>query len=342
MAIDWTPLSDLIQKHDRFLVTSHVRPDGDALGSEVGMAGLLRLHGKDVRIVNSSPTPPRYDFLDPNGTLFEHYGVKVEPASLADRQALVILDLSSWSQLGDMAGFVREFPGPRLVVDHHVSSDDLGATVLKDVTSEATAALVWQAVQALKVKPTAEMARGLLTGLAMDTGWFRHGSTRPETLRAAADLMEAGAEIDRVYRLLFERNTMGRLKMVGEALSRLETICDGRVAYTSVTLQDFQRTGAIPPETEDLVDYVASLAGIEIAALFIEQYKGGLKVSLRARGDFDCASLAALFGGGGHRAAAGAHIPDALEQAVPRVLEAIQARLNPRSPQPDSSAETPH
>src|SRR3954463_3859909 len=108
MSIDWTPLAVLVETHARFLVTTHVRPDGDALGSEVGMAGLLRQKGKDVRVVNASRTPPRYDFLAPRGDLFEHFGA-TDPADLADREVAVILDLSAWSQLGDMAGFVREF-----------------------------------------------------------------------------------------------------------------------------------------------------------------------------------------------------------------------------------------
>src|SRR5436190_1085671 len=149
MSIDWTPLADLIETHDRFLVTTHVRPDGDALGSEVGMAGLLRQKGKDVRVVNASLTPPRYDFLDPDGTLFEHFGAGVGPDSLADREVTVILDLSAWSQLGDMAGWVRQFAGPRVVIDHHVSQDDLGATFLKDSSAEATGALVVRAIRAL-------------------------------------------------------------------------------------------------------------------------------------------------------------------------------------------------
>lgn len=223
MTIDWTPLSDLIASHDRFLVTSHVRPDGDALGSEVGMAGILRHFGKDVRIVNTSLTPPRYDFLDPDGSAFEHFGTTVQPEALADRQALVILDLSSWGQLGEMAEFVRAFPGPRVVVDHHVSQDDLGAIYLKDTTAEATGTLVLRAAHALKAPVTATMAAGLLTAIAMDTGWFHHPSTRPETLRGAAELVEAGAEIDTIYRLLFERNTLGRLKMMGETLASLKT-----------------------------------------------------------------------------------------------------------------------
>ena len=112
MIIDWTPLADLIETHDRFLVTTHVRPDGDALGSEVGMAGLLRQKGKDVRVVNVSPTPPRYDFLDPDRTLFEQFNRTVQPEALEDREVVVILDLSAWNQLGDMAGFIRDVPRP--------------------------------------------------------------------------------------------------------------------------------------------------------------------------------------------------------------------------------------
>ena len=113
MSIDWTPLADLIETHDRFLVTTHVRPDGDALGSEVGMAGLLRQKGKDVRVVNASRTPPRYDFLDPRRhplRALRHAGRPAATWPIA--RSLVILDLSAWSQLGDMAEFVRGFPGP--------------------------------------------------------------------------------------------------------------------------------------------------------------------------------------------------------------------------------------
>ena len=107
MTIDWTPLADLIETHDRFLVTTHVRPDGDALGSEVGMAGLLRQKGKDVRVVNSSPTPPRYDFLDPEPTCSSTSAIASIPPTWPTARSPVILDLSSWNQLGDMAGFIR-------------------------------------------------------------------------------------------------------------------------------------------------------------------------------------------------------------------------------------------
>lgn len=327
MIADWSPLSDLIERHQRFLVTTHVRPDGDALGSEVGMAGLLAGFGKDVRVVNVSPTPPRYDYLNPDGRFFEHFGHTVQPADLADREALIILDLSSWSQLGDLAEFVRGFPGARLIVDHHVSQDDLGAIVLKDTTAEATGTLVLRAAQALDAPINAEMATGLLTAIAMDTGWFRHPSTRPSTLRDVAALVDHGASVDRIYRLLFERNTPGRLRLTGLMLSRLQTELDGRIAYSYVTREDFDRTGSIPPDTEDLIDYTVSLRGVEIGLLFIEQQRGGIKLSLRSRTGFDVARFAGQYGGGGHRAAAGANLPDPLAQVLPEILTRIQAEL---------------
>jgi phosphoesterase RecJ-like protein len=328
MSIDWTPLADLIEKHDRFLVTTHVRPDGDALGSEVGMAGLLRQKGKDVRVVNSSKTPPRYDFLDPDATLFEHFGTKATPEQLADREVVVILDLSAWNQLGDMAGYIREFSGPRLVIDHHVSQDDMGAIYLKDTKAEATGSLIVRAIHALGARITPEVANGLLTAIAMDTGWFRHPSTTPQTLRTVAELVESGAEIDRIYRLLFEQNTLGRLKLMGETLSGLRLDAAGRVAYTSVTREVMTRTGSIPQDTEDLVDFTVSMAGVEVGLMFIEQARGGVKLSVRSRNGIDCARLAGVFGGGGHRAAAGATLPDPLSECIEHVLAAVRQALD--------------
>jgi phosphoesterase RecJ-like protein len=332
MTIDWTPLADLIETNDRFLVTTHVRPDGDALGSEVGMASLLRQKGKDVRVVNSSPTPPRYDFLDPDRTLFEHFKHTVQPDELADREVAVILDLSAWNQLGDMEGFIRAFRGPRVVVDHHVSQDDMGAIFLKDTAAEATGTLVLQAVQSLGATLTAEVATGLMTAIAMDTGWFRHSNTQASTMRAAAQLMDAGASADRIYRLLFERNSLGRLRLMGETLVNLRTELGGRLAYAAVTLENLLRTGAIPPDTEDLVDFTMSLRGVDIGLLFIEQARGGVKVSFRTRTDVDCSLLAAQFGGGGHRAAAGATIIAPMPEVIERVLRVVRQALDPGGP----------
>src|SRR3954453_6549792 len=226
-----------------------------------------------------------------------------------------------------MAGWVPECPGPRVVIDHHVSQDDLGATFLKDTTAEATGGLLVQAIRAAGGRITPEIATALLTAIAMDTGWFRHPSTRPETFRTAAELVEAGGPTDEIYHLLFERNTLGRLKMMGETLVGLRTDLGGRVAYATITRDDFERTGAIPPETEDLVDFTVSLEGVEVGLLFIEQKRGGIKLSVRARNDFDCSKLPGEVGGGGPPAPAGATLPDPLSETPPRVLQAVRSAM---------------
>lgn len=328
MSIDWTPLADLIEIHDRFLLTTHVRPDGDALGSEVGMAGLLRQRGKDVLVVNSSPTPPRYDYLNTNGNLFHQIGHSIQPADLADREVAIILDLSTWNQLGDMAEPIRKFAGPRVVIDHHVTQDDLGATFLKDVSAEATGMLVVQAIRDIGGTLTPEVATGLLTAIAMDTGWFRHSNTRPRTLRVVAELIESGAQINQIYRDLFERNTLGRLRLLGETLVDLHIGFEGQVAYATISLDHLARSGAIPPDTEDLIDYVVSVKGVSVGLLFIEQAKGGVKVSFRSRNGLDCSRLAGSLGGGGHKEAAGVSLTQSMVESVPLVLDAVRKALD--------------
>ena len=241
-----------------------------------------------------------------------------------------------------MADFVRAFPGPRLVIDHHVSQDDLGAVMLKDTTAESTGTLVLRAARALDVPIVPDMAAGLLTAIAMDTGWLRHPSTTPETLRDVAELVEAGADLNAIYRQLFERNTLGRLRLMGEAMAGLRTTCDGRVAYACVTRQDLERTGAIPQDTEDLVDATVSLRGVEVGLLFIELRRGGIKLSVRSREGFDCARLAAQFGGGGHKAAAGASLPDPLEEQVRRVVDTVCQELTKLDAKPSLTPAHAH
>ena len=161
MSVNWTPLADLIETHDRFLVTTHVRPDGDALGSEVGMAGSCGRRGRTSGW--STPAPRRRGTTSsiPTANALRAFWHAGSPDDLADREVAIILDLSAWNQLGDMAEYIRGFPGPRVVIDHHVSQDDLGATFLKDTSAEATGILVMRAVQALGATLTREVATGL-------------------------------------------------------------------------------------------------------------------------------------------------------------------------------------
>jgi phosphoesterase RecJ-like protein len=323
MPLDWTPFVELVRRHRRFLLTTHVRPDADGLGSQLALAEALDGLGKEAQLVIASTWPPRYNFLDPERRV-ERFTPPGDP--WRDAEVVVILDTGTWNQLGDFGPFLRELAVPKVVIDHHVSQDDLGALRLADTTAEATGRLVTEAVRALGAPLTPTMAGRLFAAVAMDTGWFRHANTSPATFALAAELEAAGANPTALYEQLFEQNTLPRLKLMGLVLDRLRVVQGGRVAYTIVRREDYAATGAVPQDTEDLVNFTRSLAGVEVGLFFMEQPRGGVKVSFRSR-SADVARLAGRFGGGGHRLAAGATVELPLEEACARVLEATAAAL---------------
>jgi phosphoesterase RecJ-like protein len=326
MPIDWPRFADIVRRHQRFVLTSHIRPDCDALGSELGMAGVLQSLGKDVRIVNGQPTPPNLLFIDPRGRL-EAIGVNVQPADLADREVLIVLDTSAWAQLGAMADVVRGTAAKKIVLDHHVSSDDLRAEVFKDTQAEATGRLVLQAADQLGVALTPEIAMPLFAAIATDTGWFRFGSTTGDTMRAAGRLLDAGASPGEIYRSLYEQDTLARLHLIGIALERSQMELGGRVIHTSILQEDFRKTAAVPSDTEDIVNMTLQVDGAEVALMLVELASGGVKVSFRSRNQLDCSKLAEKFGGGGHKAAAGATIFQPMPVAQAEVLDAVRAAM---------------
>jgi len=328
MPLDWTPFVEFVRRPRRFLLTTHVRPDGDGLGSMLALAEALESLGKEVRMVNASTYPPRYAFLDPQRRVryFEAPGDEYR-----DSEAVIVLDTGTWNQLGSFGPFLQGLSVPRAVIDHHLTQDDLGGLRLVDTTAEATGRLTHQALGALGVRPTAEMASNLFVAVAMDTGWFRHSNTTPATFALASELVAAGAKPERLYEELFERNTLSRLRLTGLVLERLTVVSGGRVAYTELRRGDYEATGAVPQDREDLVNYTRSVQGVEVGLFFMEQPKGGVKVSFRSRGTVDVARIAETFGGGGHRAASGAILPTPLAEARTRVLAAVAAALLPAS-----------
>jgi phosphoesterase RecJ-like protein len=326
MSINWHRFVEIVRAHERFLLVSHVRPDCDALGSELGMAGVLEVLGKKVRIVNGQATPPNLAFIDPARQI----GVisqTVQAKELEDVQVLIVLDTSAWQQLGPMSEFIRAFTGRRVVIDHHVSADDLGAEEFKNVQAEATGRLVVEAAEALGVKLTPAIATPLFAAVATDTGWFRFGSASAGTYRTAAKLIDAGANPAAIYRDLYEQDTLGRVRLRGVILGRVTTELGGRLAHTHVLKEDFAQTGALPSDTEDVINMALAIKGTEVAVILVEQSAGGFKISFRSRSAVDCSRLAEQFGGGGHKAAAGASLPGTLAEVQPVVLDAVRRAM---------------
>lgn len=322
MRLDWASLLDLLRTRERFVLTSHMRPDCDALGSELGLAGILEALGKDVRIVNAQATPPNLKWIDPEGRI-ESLQEKVRPADLADRDLFVVLDTSAWAQLGAMGEVAKSMRDRVVVIDHHVSEDDLSDRWFKDTSAEATARIVYEIGLRLKVPFTERIATPLYAGLSTDTGGFRFPSVSGESFRVAARLVDAGASPPAIYRELFEQDTLARLHLVGRTIAGARTAHDGRVIFSQVRQADIKEVGALPADTEDLVNLTLTVKGTEVAAIMIEQPDGRIKVSFRSRGAVDCSALAGSFGGGGHKAAAGAILDGPFETAHERVVAAV-------------------
>jgi phosphoesterase RecJ-like protein len=327
MPVDWPALTQWIQAHQNFLITSHIRPDCDALGSELGLVGILESLGKKCVIVNGQGTPPNLAFIDPERrirTLHED----VSPEELADHDALVILDTSAWAQLGAMGDVIRSSPASKIIIDHHVSEDELGARAFKDTTAEATGRLVVELADQLGVPLTPTTATPLFCAIATDTGWFRFGSTTSQTYAVAARLVGDGAIPARIYGDLYEQETLGRLRLRGLILSRLETERSGRLVHTFVRQADYQAAGAVPTDTEDAINLALAISGTEVAVILVEQVSGGFKISFRSRGALDCSQVAQEFGGGGHKAAAGAFIEDSFDNARQAVLKCVRQAMS--------------
>ncbi|MFL5241892.1 MAG: DHH family phosphoesterase [Gemmataceae bacterium] len=325
MAIDWAPFVELVRRHKRFVITTHVRPDGDGLGSMLALDEVLRDLGKEVHLTIASTLPPRYSFLDPGRRVqqFEPPGEIYKDAEVA-----LVLDTGTWNQLGSYGPCFAKLSAAKAVIDHHLTQDDLGAQRFIDTTAEATGRLIYEAITALERPLPASAANALFAALSMDTGWFRHSNTTTKTFALAAELVEAGATPESLYYQLFEQNRMGRLKLMGLILGRLQVTMEGKIAYTELLRGDYEATGSTPQDCEDLVNYTLSLQGVEVGLFFMEQPRGGVKVSFRSR-SVDVARVAEQFGGGGHRPASGATLTTSLDDAKSRVLHAVRLALQP-------------
>ncbi|OAI55181.1 hypothetical protein AYO44_00260 [Planctomycetaceae bacterium SCGC AG-212-F19] len=327
MAIQWEPFVDLVRRSTSVVLTTHVRPDGDGLGSMRALAEALETLGKRVRMTVASVLPPRYQFLIDDGRV-ERFELPGEP--LRDADLAIVLDTGTRNQLGDFAAFLDGLTVPKVVIDHHPTQDGIATLPLVDTSAEATGRLAYDAIKAVGVPVSPRMANALFTALAMDTGWFRFSNTTPATYALAGELVAAGATPEHLYELLFEQNSLGRVKLMGLALDRLKLECDGRVAYTEIRRSDYAGTGAVPSDTEDLVNFTRTVAGVEVGLFFMEQPRGGVKVSFRSR-THNVGQIAEQFGGGGHRLASGAILEATLAEAERRVLEAVRLALPARA-----------
>jgi bifunctional oligoribonuclease and PAP phosphatase NrnA len=293
----------VIRDRDRFLLTAHEGPDGDALGSLLGMHHLLTRLGKDSVMFLAAkefPLPIEYRFLPLEEVFHE------APADMPDR-TVVFLDCGNLDRMP--VDFLAAGDNLRINIDHHHDNTLFGDLNLVDVGASCTAEIVYELALLLGVEVTPEMAAALYVGVVTDTGKFMYENTSARTHRIAAELVEAGVEVDETHRRLYEHVPIEKLRLLSRALEGIERRCDGTLVLSYITAADYEASGAGAEMTEGIIDHLRSIEGVRVAALIRDLGdRGGSarKVSLRSSdGAVDVSAIARAHGGGGHKRAAG-------------------------------------
>jgi bifunctional oligoribonuclease and PAP phosphatase NrnA len=324
-ASDLERVSAELRTRDRFLLTAHEGPDGDALGSLLGMHHLLTQLGKDSVMFLAAkefPLPVEYRFLPLEEVFHE------PPADMADR-TVVFLDCGNIDRMP--VDFLTAEGNEIINIDHHHDNTRFGDFNLVDVEASCTAEIVYDLAVLLGATITSEMAAALYVGLITDTGKFMYENTNAHTHRVAAELIDAGVDIDDTYRRLYEHVPIEKLQLVVRALQKVRRLCGNRLVVTSITGADYEATGAGEEMTEGVIDHLRSIDGAKVAAVIRDlgnRGRAARKVSLRSsEGDVDVSAIARKNGGGGHKRAAGFSTDLEVEEIVAFLAAEVTTQL---------------
>ncbi|QOV90854.1 DHH family phosphoesterase [Humisphaera borealis] len=315
----------------RILVTTHVRPDGDALGTCVALILGLRKVGIDAELLVLSKLPRKYAFVVETNKIICHDADKGWPEKLNDLSrfdAFVSCDTGTWSQLPGLKDRILNWKVPKLVIDHHLTQEDWATTKLVITEASAAGEIVAELLDQWDIPIDTNIGSAIFLAIASDTGWFQFANTRPYTLRLAARLMEVGVDTDKMYQLLFQNERAERVALQTRAQQSLELLADGRLAVMQVRKSDFEETRADVPDTENLINIPLQIQTVQASILLTEPKDGGaIRVSLRSKGQVDVARFAEKFGGGGHARASGLRIEGTLKSARDKVVTAMVEAL---------------
>ncbi|MBN2182649.1 MAG: bifunctional oligoribonuclease/PAP phosphatase NrnA [Sedimentisphaerales bacterium] len=322
---------DLINESEEILVTTHTKPDGDALGCLVAICETLGALGKKVKPLLLSPAPEWYRFL-----LTENVPVLDEDFKLDELNAgrfgefdlVMILDTNSPGQLPKFRDYLKQNKKPVLVIDHHRTADGLGAVELVEADAAATALVVLELLDYAGWEITEKIAEALFIAIATDTGWFQFNNTNGRVFSTCAELIDMGVKPTELYHKLYENFSQSRFMLMTAMLDTLKLHLSGRFASMYITRHDFEKTGATYADSENLINECRRINTVDTTALFIELGDGRIRCSLRSKGAVDVGEIAAVFGGGGHAMAAGTFVPGPIEKSQNLIFKEVSKRFS--------------
>ena len=321
---------ELIRKSGTILITTHTKPDGDACGCVAVLCEALTAIGKKVQPLMLTEVPQWYQFLFKQKTPVLGEDVTVEQLAagrLGEFDLLIIVDADSYSQLGDFEQYLRQNNKPVLVIDHHATSDGIGDVQLVDSSAAATGLIVLDLIKHAGWAVTQSIAEALFVAIATDTGWFQFSNTDSRVYAACAELTAAGAKPTKIHDKLYNNFSHARFRLMLAMLGTLQLHCEGRFAMQHISLRDFERIGTTYADTENLINECHRIGTVEASALFVEMKDGRIRCSLRSRGGVDVSQVAAKFGGGGHKSAAGTYLPGPFDNAKRLILDEMAGRI---------------
>lgn len=306
-----------LAEHTTFLITTHIEPDGDAIGSQLTMASQVEMMEKVAIMLNADPVPQRYQFLKGSER------IKNDKPSSQHIDAAIFVDVGNEKRVGWVAAYVNELAVPILNIDHHVSNTKFGTVNYVDSRASSTSECLYDIIRGLHLPLNSTMCEYIATGIITDTGRFSFRNTSEKTFSICADLFKCGADFHALTRQLYSNRSYASLRLLARVLSTIRVT--GSIAFCSLTQQMLSETGTKEEETEGFVNYVLALGDIKAAVFFREKATGETRVSLRAKDDtVDVNTIAALFNGGGHRQAAGFRSRKSASVLEKEILNAFQ------------------
>ncbi len=321
---------ELIESARHVLITTHTKPDGDACGCVTVLSEALRAQGKTAQPLYLSPIPQWYGFLCDEKTPVLRQDVQPEDlcsGAFGAFDLVILLDTNSYNQLPHIEAYLKQTDAPILVIDHHVTSDNIGKVEVVDATAAATGLILYDFLTFAGWPITRRMAEGLFVAIATDTGWFQFNNTDSRTYRRTAELIDLGVEPADIYDKLYQNFSYARFKLMQTMLDRLELHLNERYAVQHILQEDFETTGASYEDTENLINECHRIGSVVVSSLLVELKDGRVRCSLRSRGAVDVSAIATKFGGGGHKKAAGTFLPGPIDHAKRLIFTEVAQRL---------------
>ena len=319
----FSALISFLRENDKFILTTHETPDGDAIGSEIGFFELLKQLGKKVRIINADPGGIRYEFLDSPGDIEILSDTTILPEDIGEWN-LIILDTNDISNIGGVSKRVLPLVREYYIIDHHEKTENIIPTNHVEKNASSTSEILFELYQAMGQPLSLRAARGLYVGIVFDTGSFIYPKTTAKTLAIAAELVALGVFPNQIYSHVYESNSTSSLILSSRVLGTLELWCDKHVAVQTMTKEMIVECNANYYEADTIINLPLKSYAIRASVFFKENLEGILRCSMRSKGKIDVASIAHEFGGGGHLTAAGFKCQESLEEIKTKVLDRLK------------------